>query len=251
MKTRLLYPVTLLAAGGLLSLALPRAHAQYIVYDPKSDFARILEHGEDLAKFGDMITATLDQLKTYVKIVGDPAQIVNVTGGCSAVAELKKTGVGQPMATLAGASNGASAWQNTGNGLYVAVSGTTPSGSAVPHAADLYRRYDAVDRSVANFQAVQGDTLTRIQALRAAMKQTLNQLDAATTQAETQKLHGVLVAQSSALADLHSEQAAAAQQAAVQHLQNDNNAQMKRQASADAFAQSFNDASNKFNGDSQ
>ena len=80
------------------------------------------------------------------------------------------------------------------------------------------------------------------------MKQTLNQLDAATTQTEIDKLHGVLVAQASALNDLHAEQAAAAQQATVQQLQNDNNAQLKRQANADAFATSFNDASTKFNG---
>ena len=104
---------------------------------------------------------------------------------------------------------------------------------------------------MANFQAVQSDTLSRIQTLRTAMKQTLNQLDAATTQTEINKLHGVLVAQTSALGDLHAEQSAAAQQAAVQRLQNDNNAQMKRQANSDAFATSFNDSTNKFNGGNQ
>ncbi len=261
MKTRLLHPVTLLAAGGFLAAAVPRAHAQYIVYDPTSNITQTLNHVEDLAKYVDMVnnqvqqidkaTQTLTQLNNYVKIVGDPSQIVNVTGASSTVTELKSTGVSQPMSTLAGLANGGSALQNNGGGLYVAVSGTTASGSTVVHNDELYRRYDAVDRTVSNFQAVQSNTLARIQALRTAMKQTLNQLDAATTQSEIDKLHGVLVAQASALNDLHAEQAAAAQQATVQHLQNDNNAQMKRQANADAFATSFNDASNKFNGGNQ
>ncbi len=261
MKTRLLHPVTLLAAGGLLAVAVPRAHAQYIVYDPTSHITQTLDHVEDLAKYVDMVnnqvqqidkaTQTLTQLTNYVKIVGDPSQIVNVTGVNSAVTELKSTGVSQPMSALAGLANGATALQNNGGGLYVAVSGTTASGSTVAHNDDLYRRYDAVDRTVSNFQAVQSDTLARIQSLRTAMKQTLNQLDAATTQSEVDKLHGVLVAQASALNDLHAEQAAAAQQATVQQVQNANNAQMKRQANADEFATSFNDASNKFNGGSQ
>ena len=186
-----------------------------------------------------------------MKIVGDPSQIVNVTGVSSALTELKNTGVSQPMSALANLANGGNALQNNGGGLYVAVSGTTPSGSTVAHNDDLYRRYDAVDRTVSNFQAVQSDTLARIQSLRTAMKQTLNQLDAATTQTEIDKLHGVLVAQASALNDLHAEQSAAAQQAMVQHLQNDNNAQMKRQANADAFPTTFNDAANKFNGGNQ
>ena len=155
------------------------------------------------------------------------------------------------MAALANAANGSSALQNTGNGLYVAVSSTTSSGSAIPHDDNLYRRYDAVNRTVSNFQAVQTDTLARIQALRTAMKQTLAQLDAATTQTEIDKLHGALVAQASALNDLHAEQAAAAHQATVQQLQNDNNAQMKRQANSDEFATSFNDSTNKFNGGNQ
>ena len=261
MKIRRLHPVTLLAAGGLLAAAVPSARAQYIVYDPTSHITQTLDHVEDLAKYVDMVnnqvqqidkaTQTLSQVTAYVKIVGDPSQIVNVTGVSSAVAELKSVGVSQPMAKLANAANGSSALQNTGNGLYVTVSSTTPSGSTVAHNDDLYRRYDAVDRTVSNFQAVQSDTLARIQSLRTAMKQTLAQLDAATTQTEIDKLHGVLVAQASALNDLHAEQSAAAQQAAVQTLQNGNNAQMKRQANADAFATTFNDATNKFNGGNQ
>ena len=261
MKTRLLHPILLLAASGLLTVAVPCARAQYIVYDPTSNITQTIDHAEDLLKYVDMVnnqvqqidkaTQTLTQLTAYVKMVGDPSQIVNVTGVSSAVSELKSVGVSQPMATLAGAANGATALQNTGNGLYVSVSSTTTSGSTVAHNSDLYRRYDAVDRTVSNFQSVQSDTLARIQALRTAMKQTLNQLDAATTQSEIDKLHGVLVAQASALNDLHAEQAAAAQQATVQHLQNDNNAQMKRQANADAFATSFNESTNKFNGENQ
>ena len=242
-------------------MAVPRARAQYIVYDPTSHITQTLDHVEDLAKYVDMVnnqvqqidkaTQTLTQLTTYVKIVGAPSQIVNVTGVSSAVTELKSSGVGQSMSALTGLANGASALQNTGGGLYLTVSSTTPSGTAIAHNDDLYRRYDAADRTVSNFQAVQNDTLARIQALRTAMKQTLSQLDAATTQTEVDKLHGVLVAQASALNDLHAEQAAAAQQATVQRLQNDNNAQMKRQANADAFAATFNDAANKFNGGNQ
>ena len=238
-----------------------RVHAQYVVYDPANHLQAVEDQATNLAKYVQMVdnqvqqidkaTQTLTQLTNYVKIVGDPSQIVNVTGVSSAVTELKKTGVGQPVSALVSLANGASALQNNGRGLYVAVSNTTPSGSTIAHNEDLYRRYDAVDRTVSNFQAVQNDTLARIQALRTAMKQTLAQLDAATTQTEIEKLRGVLTVQASALGDLHAEQAAAAQQATVQHLQNDNNAQMKRQANADAFATTFNDATTKFNADNQ
>ena len=90
---------------------MPCARAQYIVYDPKSDIAQTLDHVEDLAKYVDMVnnqvqqiekaTQTLNQLTAYVKIVGDPSQIVNVTGVSSAVSELKSAGVGQPVDALA------------------------------------------------------------------------------------------------------------------------------------------------------
>ena len=91
MKTRLLHPITLLAAGGLLAAAVPCARAQYIVYDPTSHITQTLDHVEDLAKYVDMVnnqvqqidkaTQTLSQLTAYVKIVGDPSQIVNVHRG--------------------------------------------------------------------------------------------------------------------------------------------------------------------------
>ncbi len=255
---RLTLLVFLAAAGGSLATAVPRARAQYVVYDPKSDIARTLDHVEDLAKYVDMVsnqvqqiekaTQTLNQITAYVKIVGDPSQIVNVTGVTATVGELKSSGVGQTVSSLGRLADGSAALRDSGNGLYTSVSSVTSSGVAIPRSTDLYRRYDAVGRNVANYQSVQSDTLARIQALRTAMKQTLNQLDNATTQTEIDKLHGVLVAQASAMNDLHAEQAAAAQQATVQRLENENNAQMKRQAAADEFATTFNDAADKFNG---
>lgn len=239
----------------------PHAVAQWAVYDAKSDANALIHHGEDLLKFGQMIdhqvqqinraVETINRVNYYIQIVGDPMQIINMVGLDPALAELANSGIGQTINSLGQLADGAAALQDSGRGLYQTVQSVGQSGFPIPRASDIYRRYDAINRSVYNYQDVQDDTLARTRAARTAMKGTLARLDKATTQTEVNKLQGVLAAQAAELNDLRAELAAAAHGAAVQKLQNDNNAGMKRQAAAEEFASSFNDASDKFNGGGQ
>ena len=74
----------------------------------------------------------------------------------------------------------------------------------------------------------------------------MNQLQAATTDAETQKLQGVLTAQSAQLAALGDDETHAATQAVVQDIANRNDQQKQQEAQDEEIAADRQDALTKF-----
>jgi predicted Holliday junction resolvase-like endonuclease len=84
------------------------------------------------------------------------------------------------------------------------------------------------------------------QALKSQIADTVNQLQAATTDAETQKLQGVLTAQSAQLAALGDDETNAATQAVVQDIANRNDQQKQQEAQDEEVAADRQDALTKF-----
>jgi hypothetical protein len=181
------------------------ASAQVVVTDPIAHSLTRIDHAQDIAKYIEMInnqvrqintlTQQLQQIQAYVKAFGNPAQLLNIVGANQLISSLQQTGAGQTLTQLQRTANGLQALQYTGNGLYqgLAQTFTTPLGTQLPRLDDLYRKYGAIQDDSRNFQTVTDDVLARRKALRDEIAATTQKLQSSTTDAETQKLNGVLI----------------------------------------------------------
>ena len=221
----------------LVSIALylsaaPLVTAQVVVIDPTAIAHNQANHIVDLAKYVEMVnnqlkqittmTQELQQVTAYVKAFGDPSSLLNITGANQLINSLRQTGVGETIGQLQQAANGIQALQYRANGLYTNLGSTftTPGGVQLPRAEELYRKYGAIQQSSQNFQGVTNDVLARRANLRNQIASTTTQLQAATTDAETQKLTGVLVGYNAELATVDHEIDNAAGQVLTQDAEN-------------------------------
>ena len=219
---------TLIIASGLTMAA----HAQLVVTNPISDVLDEVMHTEDIAKTVEMInnqvqqinalTQQLQQIQAYVKAFGDPEQLLRIVGADQLISSLQQSGLGQTIGELQQLASGVQALQYNANGLYQSLGDTftTPGGVELPRAEELYRKFGAIQQGSRNFQAVTDDVLVRRKALRGEIATTTQQLQAATTDAETQKLTGVLVGYTGELASVDREIDHAAAQVATQDAEN-------------------------------
>lgn len=154
--------------------------------------------------------------------MGDPALIQSVTGAEQVIQSLMKTGVGIPLAQLQRTADGSSALAYDGNGIYRVLQTTivTSDGTLQKRSVDDYKKVDAENKAADNFNAVVDDTERRRQQLRAQIKETTVSAQAATTEAEVQKLQSVLAAENSELSAIDNERQAALGRVLVQDAQN-------------------------------
>jgi hypothetical protein len=225
-----------------LLILTPLVKAQEVVTDPVSDTLFEEMHVEDIAQYIQMVenqvqqittlTQQLQQMQSLVTAIGDPSQITNVTGASQLIGSLQQNGVGQPMSQLQQLSTGASALTYTSNGIYQSegTSFTTPDGVQIPRAEDLYTKYGALQQTPQNFQSVTTDVLARRETLRQQIASTTQELQASTTDAETQKLNGVLAGYTAELQTVDREIDHAAEQVTTQDAENRADSQIQEQA---------------------
>jgi hypothetical protein len=218
------------------------ANAQVVVIDPTAIAHNQANHLVDLAKYVEMVnnqirqintmTQELQQVTAYVKAFGNPAQLVNIVGANQLIGSLQQTGVGQTLTQLQRSANGLQALQYSGNGLYHSLGQTftTPNGTQVPRLEDLYRKYGAIQDDSRNFQSVTNDVFARRKTLRDEIAATTQKLQASTTDAETQKLHGVLTGYNAELGTVDREIDHAAAQVATQDAENRADRERQEQA---------------------
>jgi hypothetical protein len=212
--------------------AAPLLPAQVVVIDPTAIAHNQANHIVDLAKYVQMVnnqltqintlTQQLQQIQAYVKAFGNPEQLLHISGADQLIGSLQQSGVGQTLTQLQRTANGIQALQYNGNGLYSSLgqSFSTPGGAQVPRIEQLYRKYGAIQQDSRNFQSVTNDVLTRRTNLRNQIASTTTQLQAASTDAETQKLTGVLVGYNAELATVDHEIDNAAGQVLTQDAEN-------------------------------
>lgn len=225
-----------------LLLAAVVARAQVVVIDPAQIANNQANHIVDLAKYIEMVnnqirqittmTQELQQVTAYVKAFGDPASLLNITGASQLVSSLKQTGIGETIGQLQQTANGIQALQYTGNGLYTSLGSTftTPGGTQVPRVEELYRKFGAIQQSSGNLQKVTSDVLSRRDNLRNQIASTTSQLQASSTDAETQKLTGVLVGYNAELATVDHEIDNAAAEVVAQDIENRADAERQEEA---------------------
>jgi hypothetical protein len=216
----------------ILLITAPLLPAQVVVTDPIAHSLTRIDHAQDIAKYVQMIdnqvrqintlTQQLQQIQAYVKAFGNPAQLLNIVGANQLISSLQQTGAGQTLTQLQRTANGLQALQYNGNGLYQSLGQTftTPLGTQFPRLEDSYRKYGAIQDDSRNFQTVTDDVLARRKNLRDQIAATTQKLQASTTDAETQKLNGVLTGYNAELGTVDREIDHAAAQIITQDAEN-------------------------------
>lgn len=249
--------LTLIIAATLVFM-LPAARAQLIVEDVASIAQDAVDQVVDLGKYIEMVnnqvqqintmTQELQQVTAYVKAFGDPAQLLEITGANELVASLQQSGIGQTLGAIQQTASGIQSLKNNAEGLYQSITDVSLSGITVPRVELFYKPFGAVENASSNYRAVYDDAIQRRQTLKGQMVATVNQLQSATTDAETQKLQGVVTAQAAQLQTINQEVADAASQTVVQDIANRNNAEKQQQAQNEEIAAERHDALTKFGG---
>ncbi len=232
--------IILIAGLAVASLAPNNTNAQVIVEDPVAIAQSAVQHAIDLAKYVEMIskqveqinllTSQLQQITAYVNAFGDPAALLQITGADNIISQLQQQPIGQLLGQLQETASGVESLRNNANGLYRSIENISISGIEVPRAESLYKKFGALENTVENFQTVHEQAQGRIQTLKREIGSTTTSLQAATTDAQVQKLQGVLASQRAELAALQAEVQQAASEVTVQDTLNRNDEEKQAQA---------------------
>ena len=239
-----------------LSLVLTNLGAQVVVVDPTAIAHSQANHIVDLAKYVEMVnnqlkqittmTQELQQVTAYVKAFGDPSKLLNIAGANQLISGLQQSGVGQTLGALRQTASGIQSLQNNTNGLYQTITNTSLSGIGVPRAVDTYKPFSALENTSSNYTSVYDDAMRRRTDLKRQMSATVEQLQASTTDAETQKLHGVLTGQAAQLHAVDQEIVNATSETVAQDIANRNDEEKQQQAHNEEIAADRHDALTKF-----
>ena len=237
-------------------IALPlafSARAQWIVYDPTSNIQQIMDEAENMAEFVSMIDNQVQQIETlgnqlsefknYESLFGNPSQVV-LSMVAPLDADLKSLEPGQNLENLVGNADGSYALTYNDSGIYatVGVNFQTPGGQTIQRPADQYKPYAAINNTANNYVTVADNAAQRRASIKDQIAQTTEQLQNATTDAEVQKLHGVLTSLNGDLASTDDEVNQAAASAMVQDIQNRNDQQKQIQALTEQQNANFTEA---------
>lgn len=232
---------TILALIATLAIA-TNARAQWVVYDPTVHTQQILAQAQNIAKYVEMVnnqieqintlTSQLQELQKYNEAFGDPKKLLNITGVNGLVRDLRRTELGRTIEQIRRVADGVEALSYDGSGIYHSIGTTfkTPSGAEVEREKEIYRDNAAIQRTAENYTNVFDDVRERRRTLKDEIAVTTEKLQGATTDAEVQKLTGVLVGLHAALAATDKEVDQALSLTVVQEAENQNDAMRQLKA---------------------
>ena len=233
------------------------ARAQWVVYDPINNVQQILAAAEDIAKYIEMINNQVQQIqslkdqltefKHYEDLFGDPKSVLLSTVK-PLTDDLRKTELGQTLTTLEGTVSASQAMLYNAGGLFqsIGTTFTTPDGQTITRQQNPFKPVAAVQKTTDNYLSVSTDATARRIALKEQIAATTDALKKATTDAEVQKLTGVLIGLSSALNNTDYEINQATTSAVVQDIANRNDAQRQIEAKKEQQHAEFTEAVQKY-----
>lgn len=245
--------ITIFAIAGITVTT----RAQWTVYDPAVHNQLIISTAQEVAKFVEMINNQVQQIEQlteqvntlhhYVDLFGNPASITPASIK-ALTDDLKKTELGETLSELQTTAEAVTAMAYTGAGLFhpVGKDFTTPQGTKVKRREEPYRPVAAVQQTTENFLAVSKDASSRRVALKAEIAKTTDALKAASTDADVQKLTGVLVGLSAALESTDHEISQATSSALVQDIANRSDAERQLEAKKEQQHAEFTEAVEKY-----
>ena len=233
------------------------ARAQWVVYDPVNTIQSIINTAQEIAQFVTVIENQVQQIqsledqlnefKHYESLFGDPKAVL-LTTVQPLVNDLRKTELGQTLTELEGAVDAGEAMLYNANGLFssIGTTFTTPNGATVTRRESPYLPVAAVQKTTDNYLAVAADASARRITLKAEIARTTEALKSATTDAEVQKLQGVLTGLSAALNNTEFEISQATTAALVQDIANRNETQRQVEAKKEQQHAEFTEAVQKY-----
>ena len=233
------------------------ARAQWVVYDPVNTIQSIINTAQEIAQFVTVIENQVQQIqsledqlnefKHYESLFGDPKAVL-LTTVQPLVNDLRKTELGQTLTELEGAVDAGEAMLYNANGLFssIGTTFTTPNGATVTRRESPYLPVAAVQKTTDNYLAVAADASARRITLKAEIARTTEALKSATTDAEVQKLQGVLTGLSAALNNTEFEISQATTAALVQDIANRNETQRQVEAKKAQQHAEFTEAVQKY-----
>ena len=214
---------------------------------------QIIDEAQSIAKYIEMIDNQVQQIQTlgqqlsefknYESLFGDPKAVV-LSMVASLDADLKSLEPGLNLENLVANADGNYALTYNNSGIYatVGVSFQTPGGQTIQRPADQYKPFAAINNTANNYVTVADNAAQRRAALKDQIAQTTQQLQDATTDAQVQKLQGVLTSLNGDLASTDDEVNQAAASALVQDIQNRNDQQKQVQAMTEQQNAQFEEA---------
>ena len=233
------------------------ARAQWVVYDPINSVQSILNTAQEIAKFVAMIENQvqqiralddqLNQFKHYESLFGDPKAVLLATVQ-PLIGDLRKTELGQTLTTLEKTISTTDAMLYNASGLFesIGTTFTTPNGQSITRQTVPFKPIAAVQKTTDNYLSVSTDAAARRVALKNQVAATTEQLKSATTDAEVQKLQGVLIGLTAALNNTDYEINQATASALVQDVANRNDAQRQIEAKKEQQHAEFTEAVQKY-----
>lgn len=220
--------------------------AQWMVFDPsnhavnaatqanqKAQHLEILRQwAAQLEKLNRQLRTLEDQLaaqRRIQQVIGDPtaagAQVVLRDLGAT---ELART-YGETLQAVRRIANAIDSLRRTADGIYIKLDDRTVLGRDFTRHEAVYRRYDVVEQQVDNLATVHAQTDTRTAALQTDVATTLEQLRAASTQAEVDKLNVKIAALNGQLAHVDAQRRDEANKLQAAQILNENQAAKERQ----------------------
>jgi hypothetical protein len=233
------------------------ARAQWVVFDPTAQIQSIINTAQEVAQFVTMIqnqvqqiqslTDQLNEFKKYESLFGDPKAVILSTVQ-PLISDLRKTELGQTLTTLETTVDAGQAMVYNASGLFqsVGTTFTTPDGQTVTRRQAPYLPIAAVQKTTDNYLSTSTDAAARRVALKNEIAATTEQLKAATTDAEVQKLQGVLIGLSAALNNTDYEINQATASTLVQDVANRNEVQRQIEAKKEQQHAEFTEAIQKY-----
>lgn len=222
------------------------ASAQWIVNDPVNtavntaiQTGQAANHLEVLRQWAEQLERLNRQLRQLEQQLSVQQRIRDVMGDPSAAGmqvvlrdlganDLART-YGETMAAVQRLADAVGSLRRTAEGIYQKLEDRTALGRDFSRQEVFYRRYAAVERQADNAEKIRAQTDTRATALQTDVAATLEQLRAASTQAEVDKLHAKLAVLTGQLAHVDAQQRDEADKLHAQHILNENQAAKERQ----------------------
>lgn len=242
MKTTVLFFLVLI----LLRLSPSLAYAQIPVTDAANLANNSALHAENIAKWVESINnlrTQIDQLDRQINIQddirrwsGNPVEAgASLTLDALGQHDLVRT-YGKTKDAILGLVDSLGSLQRTASGSYRAIADTDLNGGTLQRDPLQYRRYAVLDATQDNADQVAKETKSRGDELQAEIAVTMEDMKAATTDAEVQKLSAKLSTLNGQLAQVETERRRQVDAVVLQKVANDSRLEEERMAAAELAA---------------
>lgn len=238
MKTAVILFLSLAVAG--------RIQAQIPVTDLANLASNQLSQTENIAKWIENIAQLkqqISQLDQQIKLQSDIRQWAGNPKVAGSKLVLDSLGAseltrdyGRAQNVIRSVTNSLDSLNHTGNGNYRAIVSVDLDGNPLDRDALAYRRYSILEATQANTDQVTAATRARENELQEEIAFTLEELKAAPTEAETQKISAKLAALNGQLAQVEASRRREVDAVVLQKTANDSRLEKERLAAAESAA---------------